>query len=320
MPRENRLANFIGRLPGWAIAGIAIVVIGSVGAVAIALLPRPYVAVTTAAQACANQPSQLATLFGDDQTTMIRVSNPDLSGLKVLRTEPANVLPGMFEPLLSLSGDGTRLAYVTASDEVLDNAHLEYIDTANPAIRIDLAVIPKGLWVVTPAWSPDDKKLAFVKLDTATSTPGNEHFELWVADTTSTPAAVTQQADLVADNFTSGNSASLCWTADNRVVLVPSVPNVLTAPTPSPSAQPTVTPSAATGSSCGVPIISQNDPAWRDVIMQAGADPIGGYGCALTSAAMMLNYFGASMTPDQLSSLPRERRRSDPVGVGAELH
>ena len=297
----GRLANIIGRLPGWAIGAIAIVVIGSVAGVAVALIPRPYVAVSSAAQTCANQPTKLATLFGDDQATMIRVSNPDLSGLKVLRTEPANVLPGMFQPLLSLSGDGTRLAYVTASDEVLDNAHLEYIDVANPANRVDLAVVPKGLWVVTPAWSPDDKKLAYVMLNTATSTPGSEHFELWVADTTTTPASASKQADLVADNFTGGNSASLCWTADNRVVLVPSVPNVLTAPTPSPSAQPSASPTA-TGSSCGVPIISQNDPAWRDVIMQAGADPIGGYGCALTSAAMMLNYFGASMTPDQLSA------------------
>jgi len=36
--------------------------------------------------------------------------------------------------------------------------------------------------------------------------------------------------------------------------------------------------------------------------MQAGADTIGGYGCALTSTAMMLNYFGASLTPQQLNA------------------
>ena len=288
-------------MPVWAIGGIAVIVIGAIGAVGIALLPRPYVAVSTHAQTCANQPTKLASLFSDDQNTMIRLSNPDLSDLRILRTEPANVMPGMFDALLGLSGDGSRLAYVTASNALLDDAHVEYIDVANPAARTELAAVTKGLWVVRPAWSPDNKRLAFVKLDTTTSTAGSEHFELWVADTTSNTVAATKQADLVADNFTGGNSASICWTADNRVVLVPAVPNVLPA-YPSPSAQPTATPSASTYSSCGVPIISQNDPAWRNAIMQTGADSIGGFGCALTSAAMMLNYFGASLTPDQLSA------------------
>ena len=278
------------------------IVIGAIGAVGIALLPRPYVAVSTHAQTCANEPTKLASLFSDDQNTMIRLSNPDLSDLRILRTEPANVMPGMFDALLGLSGDGSRLAYVTASNELLDDAHIEAIDVANPATRTELAAVTKGLWVVRPAWSPDNKRLAFVKLDTTTSTPGSEHFELWVADTASNPVSAAKQSDLVQDNFTGGNSASICWTADNRVVLIPSVPNILPAQ-PSPSAQPTITtPSPSIYSSCGVPIISQNDPAWRNVIMKADADSIGGYGCALTSAAMMLNYFGAALTPDQLSA------------------
>jgi len=48
--------------------------------------------------------------------------------------------------------------------------------------------------------------------------------------------------------------------------------------------------------------MSQNDPAWRFTIMQTGGDTIGNYGCALTSTTMLLNYYGAVMSPDQLSA------------------
>ena len=63
---------------------------------------------STAAQTCANEPTKLASLFSDDQNTMIRLSNPDLSDLRVLRTEPANVMPGMFDAAIArckASGD-----------------------------------------------------------------------------------------------------------------------------------------------------------------------------------------------------------------------
>ena len=265
------------------------------------LATRPHVAVAGNAQRCVNQPIKLASLFSDGQTTMIRLSNTDYSNLQVLRTEPANVLPGMFEALMSLSADSTRLAYVTAADEVLNDAHIEYIDPASPANRIDLAAVPKGLWTVQPAWSGDNKKLAFVTLDQSAGAPGQ--FELMVADTSVQPTKVGVQADLVADNFTNGHSATLCWTKDGRVVLIPSAP--LTLPSPSQTtggASPTASGSPVTGSPCGVPIMSQNDPAWRSTVMQSQSDTIGGAGCALTSAAMLLNYYGSSLTPADLNT------------------
>ncbi|MGA7911369.1 MAG: C39 family peptidase [Candidatus Dormiibacterota bacterium] len=51
-----------------------------------------------------------------------------------------------------------------------------------------------------------------------------------------------------------------------------------------------------------MPTFSQEDPAWRDSLMQIGTDSIGAAGCALTSTAMMLNYYGSSLTPAQLNS------------------
>lgn len=72
------------------------------------------------------------------------------------------------------------------------------------------------------------------------------------------------------------------------------------APTPAPGLD--RLPPREGGSPCGVPVLSQNDPAWRASIMQAGGDTIGSYGCALTSTAMMLNYFGATISPPQLGA------------------
>ena len=296
------MVSFINRLPVWALGVIAVVVLGTVGTVGYFVYKPARVAVTTTARACTNNnPSEIASLFSDGETTMIRLSHPDYTDMRVLRTEPANVLPGMFQALVSLSDDSARLAYVTASDELLDDAHVEYIDPTNPANRIDLATVPKGMWTVQPAWSADHRKLAYVTLDQSGGAPGQ--FELWVADTTTQPATVAIQADLVADNFTNGQSASICWTKDNRVVLVPSNPLTLLPPVPTTGgASPTASPSPRTGSPCGVPIFSQNDPAWRSTVMKSQSDTIGGAGCALTSAAMMLNYYGSSLTPVQLNT------------------
>ena len=295
------MPGFLGRLPGWAApVVVGLVVVGAMGYGGYRLVSsRPHVTVGSNAQQCAGQPAKLATLFSDGQTTMIRLSNPDFTDMSVLRTEPANVLPGMFESLMALSSDSSKLAYVTATDEGLDDAHLKLIDTGNPGNAIDLAAVPKGLWTATPAWSGDGKKLAFVRLDSSTS-PGD--FQLWVADTSTQPATVAEQTDLVADNFTNGHSASICWTSDNRVVLIPSVPQGFPSPSPiQASAPPAASASPVTGSQCGVPIYSQNDPAWQAAVMKSGADTIGGAGCALTSAAMLLNYYGASLSPAALN-------------------
>jgi len=284
-----------------AAGGIAILAVGIVGFVGYALVSRPHIAAVSSAQRCANQPHKLASLFSDGQTTMLRLSNLDYTEMRILRTEPANVLPGMFDALLALSGDDQRLAYVTASDELMDDAHVEYVDVANPSVRTELAAIAKGFWVVRPAWSPDNRKLAYVTMSASSGAP--PQFELWIADTTTQPVSAAIQADLVADNFTNGHSASICWTADKRVVLVPT--NSVPFPSPSPTGaapSPEASVSPSTGSPCGVPIYSQNDPAWRDVIMQSGSDSIGGAGCALTTAAMMLNYYGAAFSPAQLNS------------------
>jgi len=296
------VGGFLGRVPAWAaIVGVAVLLVGAAGIGGYELLSaKPHVNVGSNAQDCTSRPSKLATLFSDGQTTMIRLSNPDYTNMSVLRTEPANVLPGMFQSLMAVSPDSSKLAYVTATDELLDNAHIEAIDVANPGAKIDLATVPKGLWTTAPAWSADGTKLAFVRIDASVKPAG---FQLWVADMSTQPATVAEQTDLSSDNFTGGHASSLCWTSDNRVVVIPATPQGFPSPSPvTASARPQGTPSPVTGSACGVPIYSQNDPAWQAAVMKSGADTIGGAGCALTSTAMLLNYYGAQLSPVQLNA------------------
>jgi len=51
-----------------------------------------------------------------------------------------------------------------------------------------------------------------------------------------------------------------------------------------------------------VPSYSQNDPGWKNDLMQNCGKTIGEAGCALTSTAMAFKYNGASKTPGQLNT------------------
>jgi Peptidase_C39 like family len=291
---------------------ISLLVLAGAGTgVGLWLHARPVLHIASSAQDCVNAPDHVASLFSDDQNTLIRLSNLDYSDIRVLRVEPANHLPGMFGSLLALTSDSRRLAYVTADDEQMDNSRIQYLDVSNPASPVPLVDLAQGLTPIRPAWSPDNSQLAYVVgRPPADGRPAD--FEVWSARTDGTPPQ--KVTDLPLDVFARGHSASLCFTPSGQIGLLQGVesaqgqlgPSPLTGPgaassprtqTPSPAASPT-----PNGSPCGVPVFSQNDPTWSQLIMQAGGDPIGGYGCALTSTTMLLNYYGSPLSPIDLNS------------------
>ena len=143
---------------GVAAAVLAVIAFAAVGTGVIHLTPQP----ASMAQPCVQGSALVPTLFGDDTTTQIRVSTPDMKTQRVLRTEPASRLPAMFESLLSVSGDSSRLAYVTADDERMDNARLTYVDVAHPETPHVIATLAAGLLPIRPVWSPTGDQLAFV--------------------------------------------------------------------------------------------------------------------------------------------------------------
>lgn len=55
------------------------------------------------------------------------------------------------------------------------------------------------------------------------------------------------------------------------------------------------------GAVLDVPLYSQNDPLWRYEKLGTSASTIGGYGCLLTSAAMVCKYFGKDTDPKRLN-------------------
>ncbi|HEY4028450.1 MAG TPA: C39 family peptidase, partial [Candidatus Dormibacteraeota bacterium] len=296
-------------------AAVAVVLLAGAGAgVGLWLHARPVLHIASSAQECISAPDHVASLFSDDQNTLIRISNLDYSDLHVLRIEPASSLPGMFDTLLALSGDSRLLAYVTATDELMNGARLQYLDVASPQAPHLVADIARGLAPVRPAWSPGGDQLAYV-VGRAPSGGAPAAFEVWSArgDASQPPQKV---SELPVDVFARGHSASLCWTAAGQIGLLQGVesargpvgPSPLTGADSAASAsrsQASPTPAASptqSGSPCGVPVFSQNDPSWRDLIMLAGGDPIGGFGCALTATTMLLNYYGAIMSPPDLNA------------------
>ena len=64
-----------------------------------------------------------------------------------------------------------------------------------------------------------------------------------------------------------------------------------------------------------VPFFSQRDPAWKDKKLDHSSYSIGGYGCALTSVAMVSNYFGHDTDPDRLNTSLTEVGGLDIYGI-----
>ncbi|MHB8644170.1 MAG: transglycosylase SLT domain-containing protein [Thermomicrobiales bacterium] len=290
---------------------------------------------------CASQSTKVVDLYSDDTTTAIRITDPDLADVRILRTEPADTLSPLFSSLLSLSPDGSHLAYVTASNEALDDAHLWSLDIANPAQRQELAAVPRGLWLVRPSWSPDNKHVAFLRVNEQQAAASQSQLELWVADLGGQPHKVAAPPELRPDGFYGSAAQPLCWAQDNQSVIFSSVTRdssptdqgthatgaspaagaidagvphqiavdvqtgtteQLAFPLSATDGAPTVPPAPAGGAGCGLPVFSQNDPTWRNVIMKSSGDTIGRFGCAVTATAMLLNYYGASLTPAQLNT------------------
>jgi parallel beta-helix repeat protein len=64
-----------------------------------------------------------------------------------------------------------------------------------------------------------------------------------------------------------------------------------------------------------VPFFSQRDPAWKDKKLDHSPYTIGGYGCALTSVAMLSKYFGYDTDPDRLNTSLTEAGGLDIYGI-----
>jgi hypothetical protein len=225
----------------------------------------------------------------------------------------------------------------------MDDASVMALNVGSPATAVELAHVSQGFWPVRPAWSPNDKQVAYVALDEQAATQHKTVLDLWTAAAGQQPTNHFAFDGLQPEAFY-GNHATLCWGVDNRTLIFDSLkPSATGAPqqveldtvtnkvrvvpkpaTPAPietvtsgavvvgtqSSGTQTAGSAPASTKCDLAVYSQNDPRWSDEVMQGAGDQIGPFGCALTSTAMVLNYYGANIDPSQLNSC---------LGSGADL-
>ena len=210
----------------------------------------------------------------------IYVMNADGTGVTRLTNNP------LYDMFPSWSPDGNKIAFT--SDR--GSNYEIYVMSADGLGRTNLTNRPGGdMW---PTWSPDGSKIAFMG--------GNEIYVMNADGSGQT-------------NLTNAWNGRPDWGPGEEVTPMPTpIPTTqptvqpTSSPTPQPTAQPTATttPRPTSTPSAGdihlnVPLLRQNEGSWATDVYNGYtpdkvSDTIARWGCATTSVAMVLNYYGAS--------------------------
>jgi len=230
----------------------------------------------------------------------IYVVNIDGSGVTNLTNNPA-----LLDYYPSWSPDGGKIAF--ASDRN-GNDEIYIMNTDGSGVT---NLTNNSAWDMDPSWSPDGSKIAFfsyrdgnseiytmnadgTEQTNQTNNPASDWFPSWgpgeVVIPTPTPAPTTQPTVQPTPTLTPFPTLT---------------PQPTVQPTVTATPQPTSTPSAG-DIHLNVPLLRQNEGAWAsDIYNLYGsdriADTIAKWGCATTSAAMVLSYYsGVQVDPKDL--------------------
>ena len=235
------------------------------------------------------------------------------------RTKVADVpfdemLLPQFGIFVTLSPNGQYITYITADDLGMRNARLWLVDLDSRSQRL-LATFPREFWIAPLTWSPDGTRIAFTKVTTPSLTSSG--IELWtinvesgeetlvVSDPSFRPElfrvvpfpVVRWSADrdsITYTDYTAGDDFKTGYEVDLASGVIRSSHYPLDAAERSPVSILATLP-------CGVTQFSQNDPEWRDDVMQTCGYTIGAAGCALTSVAMTFRYYAVETSPRTLN-------------------
>ncbi|MEJ7653486.1 MAG: hypothetical protein WKH64_09195 [Chloroflexia bacterium] len=83
-------------------------------------------------------------------------------GRTLVASEPTRRFPGMFEKYVRISPDGRTVVYATAPKPLTDEMDVWLVDIDGENKRL-LMTVPWELWSAEPVWSPDSKRLAYVR-------------------------------------------------------------------------------------------------------------------------------------------------------------
>jgi hypothetical protein len=331
----------------WRSLALALVIVTAILVAALVFLVPRFFPPTLA---CGVLSSRTVEVASNGQTTTIYVSNPGGSFAahrKPVVTVGADALPGLFASLVSISADGRRLAYITARNPALDGANLMMLELDNPNAKPELLqTIPSGLWPVAPVWAADGQHLAYVRQGggnnasptTNAATPQSSltpapvgGLQVWTiqwnlnSTTRLWEKQPLKQANselfpeiekLKPENFygyRSSQNPALCWSADNRQLLLNPVNLNSEHPLTKALAE-----KAAIPSDCAVKNpYSQHDPRWSEnrLSLKPGAtERLADYGCPLVGAAMLLNFYGSGQAdPDKLLNCLQKSEQASPL-------
>ncbi len=250
-------------------------------------------------------------LAAEGDRSVIYVIGEDGGRTKVADEPFSAMMLPQFGVFATLSPNGKFVTYVTADDEGLSNARLWLVSTDGTNRRL-LASFANDLWIAPPVWSPDSTRLALTRTTQPLDEPG---IQLWTVDTSSgTQVQVRNTPGLSPALFYGSHPPVMRWTeAGIEYIDYISTPGSKTTSVSDPdTGSLSVETSELTPDEratvllaslpCGVSQFSQNDPQWKNNVMQTCGTTIGQEGCALTSAAMVFRYFGVDTQPAILNS------------------
>ncbi len=234
---------------------------------------------------------------------------------KVVDVPFSNMLLPQLSTFITLSPDGRYLTYVTTNGPGMRDARLWLVDLSNGSKRV-LAIFPKELWIAPLVWSPTGKSIAFTKI---TMTPSGGHgIGLWIIDVMSgkqtlivsdpsfrpslfyvpnllsTVRWTADGSSIVYTDYVTNSSSKIEYKVDLKSRMIHSTRHSLSITEKRMLDEMDVLP-------CEVIPFSQHDASWKDEIMQRCALTIGEAGCALTSVAMSLRYYGVETNPHKLN-------------------
>ena len=276
--------------------------------------------VSTAAPAAqkASPPDLSFELHG--QSLVIQVSDAGAQQPRAVAKVDLEVAHPLFEDFASLSPDQRQVLYVTAHGAGLADAEF-WVAANDGSGSTRIAQFPQGLWSAAPLWSPDGKRIAYVMKD-PDSTP-EAGLQLWVMNPDgSNQQLVTQNGDFrpaLFDRIPQGvlswraDSASLefrdRWSAKSALYTVAvadgwiTKSEILKDPTLA-EVEPIAQSAGVTALPCAVPTFRQADYGNN---MRTCNQTISAAGCALTSSAMVLKYYGVRTDPPTLNACLGDR-------------
>lgn len=224
----------------------------------------------------------------------------------VVAREETRFFPGLFAKYAVLSPDHRSVVYATSPVTTSDRMVL-WLRGVDGSAKRPIASAEDELWVAAPVWSPDSRRIAYVRAQS----PGDKpHLELWVVNADGSgnrklfshpsfrpevfygadqqPLAWTEYGDLRYEDLEAGR----LYTVDGRTGEVSSQKQQLQAPKQRIPVVKTKFP---------IPIQSQNDPRWRYDLMKPRPNTMASFGCVMTSVSMSFNAHGVRTTPGRLN-------------------